>query len=305
MKMNISYLFYHDYFKKIDFSYLFEKDKDNKNKIIKSNEAEIKRINNILVEETAKDWVVEKDIRIIQNEKANKRIEVTVQYPGLVTGTGINHEAKIEGEFKLGVHFDYTYGMPVIYGSSVKGLLRSAFPDSVEVTNREKDARMKAKREKLREAKKGLIKSYLSSKEIGISNMDIDALRDQIFEGIGENSQGVTGSLSIYKRDVFFDAVIVKPYRKDGRTRILESDSITPHVKKEMTYEQSMLKNPVPLTFLKIASGVKMEFRFDLKPATINKVEITAEQKKCLFEKILKDFGIGAKTNVGYGQFKQ
>ena len=62
------------------------------------------------------------------NDETN-RFSLTIQYPGLVTGIGINHEAKIEGEFKLGVHFDWTYGMPVVYGSSVKGVLRAWFKE--------------------------------------------------------------------------------------------------------------------------------------------------------------------------------
>jgi CRISPR/Cas system CMR subunit Cmr6 (Cas7 group RAMP superfamily) len=33
--------------------------------------------------------------------------------------------------------------------------------------------------------------------------------------------------------------------------------------------------------------------------------DFTAEHKKALFEEILKTVGVGAKTNVGYGQFQQ
>lgn len=61
------------------------------------------------------------------NPFINKSFTLSVCYPGLVTGVGIGHEAKIEEEFKLGIHLDYTTGLPVIYGSSVKGVLRSAF----------------------------------------------------------------------------------------------------------------------------------------------------------------------------------
>ena len=105
--------------------------------------------------------------------------------------------------------------------------------------------------------------------------------------------------LSIYKRDIFFDAVITKPCKKDTGYRILESDSITPH-------GDNLLKNPIPITFMKIASGVTLEFRFDLKDYIVgNRVVVSAEKKQQLFRRILKDFGIGAKTNVGYGQFKQ
>ena len=56
-------------------------------------------------------------------------ISAMVQYPGLVTGIGLQHEINdIAEAMQLGLHFDYTSGMPVIYGSSVKGVLRSYFP---------------------------------------------------------------------------------------------------------------------------------------------------------------------------------
>jgi CRISPR-associated protein Cmr6 len=254
---NLSWLFYKQYFKGLKF------DKSNQDK------EKIKRRNTELIEA---------GFTLIENPMAKQRFEMLIQYPGLATGVGIGHEAGIEGEFKLGVHFDYTYGMPVIYGSSVKGLLRSVFPD-------------KEKSNKLRKAKTALIRKYLGN---GCENIDVDALRDSIFEGKEDNKP-----LSIYERDVFFDAVIKQPYRKtENKERIVESDSITPHAK------QGMLKNPVPITFLKIASGVTMEFRFDLKDCTVGGIDVSADDKNRLFKQILLDFGIGAKTNVGYGQFQ-
>ena len=85
--------------------------------------------------------------------------------------------------------------------------------------------------------------------------------------------------------------------KADKKGRILCSDSITPH-------GDNPLKNPTPLTFLKIAPGSTMEFRFKLVDSEITEKIFTAAQKKALFEEILKTVGIGAKTNVGYGQFK-
>jgi CRISPR-associated protein Cmr6 len=200
----------------------------------------------------------------------NQSFQLIVSYPGLITGVGINHEAGIEGEFKLGVHFDYTYGMPVVYGSSVKGLLRSAFPaDSTNLADNTKSKNA---------AKEQYIKDELKNLQIeNADNIDIVALRNNIFNN----------------NDVFFDAVIIE---KNNSGRFLESDSLAPH-------DENPLKNPIPISFLKIASGVEMEFRFCLHACTINGIEITANNKRDLFEKILKDFGIGAKTNVGYGQF--
>ena len=189
---NLHKAYYKDYFKNLNFGYLLNNGDEPK--------TEIKRRNEGLMA---------------------PNFELEVVYPGLVTGIGINHEAKIEGEFKLGVHFDWTYGMPVVYGSSVKGVLKSYF------------------------------KEFYAPKE-GWPSAE-DAIKD-IFEGEGK---------SIYNRDIFFDAVIVEACKK-GKGPILCSDSITPH-------GNNPLKNPVPITFLKIASGCKLEFRFKLVDTVIVK----------------------------------
>ena len=66
------------------------------------------------------------DFPILGNEEHS--FELTTTYPGLVLGTGYSHETGTEGEFKLGFYFDWTTGLPVIPGSSVKGILRAAGP---------------------------------------------------------------------------------------------------------------------------------------------------------------------------------
>ena len=187
---------------------------------------------------------------VIENAAADTENEIRLKldYPGLVTGVGITHEALISGEFKLGFHFDYTYGMPVIYGSTVKGVLRSYFREEYSGT------------------------------------LDVDEVIKDIFEG---ECNGVPKS--IYDRDIFFDAIIVEA---SNTGHFLASDSITPHNKGE-------LKNPIPLTFLKIAPGCTILFRFKLRDSLI-----TAHDKKSIFTSILLKYGIGAKTNVGYGQFQ-
>lgn len=255
---NLHKAYYKDYFKDLDFGYLLNNTEGPK--------SEIKRRNGEL---TASNL-----LQIIpKNSLVNQSFELQVAYPGLVTGVGINHEAKIEGEFKLGVHFDWTYGMPVVYGSSVKGVLRCAF---------------------IEKQKNGKVVKYddyflkeVTNREW--SQAEIKILFDAIFEG--RDLEG--DNLSIYDRDIFFDAVIS---RADAKGRILCSDSITPH-------GDNPLRNPIPITFLKIAPGCTMEFRFKLHDTDLGEGKIlTAVQKKTLFEEILKTVGIGAKTNVGYGQ---
>ena len=253
---NLHKSYYKDYFAGADFKPLLKEKSATLDNVKSKNEAFCSR--NLL-------YIIK------SNPMVNEKTELKVQYPGLVTGIGITHEAKIEGEFKLGVHFDWTYGMPVVYGSSVKGVLRSAFKEKyvdaelVKRANNNKDG--------------VIIPEWVGNPE------NSKAIIDDIFEG---------GKKSIYDRDIFFDAVITKP---DSKGRILCSDSITPH-------GDDPLKNPIPITFMKIAPGCTIEFRFKLLPSIINGKEFSAKQKLKLFEEILKTVGVGAKTNVGYGQLK-
>lgn len=232
---NIGKLFYKDYYKKLEYDYVFG-----------SGKADLGDIN---------ARIKSSDLVKIENRACQNVFSATILYPGLVTGTGLVHDSKnIEGGYNLGMHFDYTWGMPVVYGSSVKGVLRQYFEEFCleEVENERKG--------------------------------DVKLLCKAIFEGEGR---------SIYERDIFFDAVITEGYNG----RILEDDSITPH-------KDEPLKDPVPITMLKIVPGCKIEFRFRLHNSVINEKTYTVDFKKNLFKKILGTVGVGAKTNVGYGQLR-
>ena len=56
-----------------------------------------------------------------------KSFVLQVEYPGLMAGVGYPHAAGAEGEVCAGCSLDYVTGLPYIPGSSVKGILRSAF----------------------------------------------------------------------------------------------------------------------------------------------------------------------------------
>ncbi len=136
---------------------------------------------------------------------------------------------------------------------------------------------------------KGLLKSYFKHQEVineflkmDLSPKEIKELKYKIFES--ENDTSVN-------TDVFFDAVI-RCGDKNGN--IVGFDSITPH-------GTDLTKNPTPLKILKVLPDVVLEFSFNLKNTKIGEKEISADQKKKLFEEILCHFGIGSKTNVGYG----
>lgn len=184
-------------------------------------------------------------------------------YPGLIIGTGYNHPSRgNDKDFQNGFYFDHTTGMPVIPGSTVKGIIKAVFPkqgDSKEIID-----------EKLRYVN-GILKNLpnpLLQGEITIKNWEA------LFE----------------KGNIFYDAYI-SGVPSNGK--IFAEDYITPH--------KDIFKNPIPLRFLKIAPGVTFTFQFRLVDSCIDSKKLTANDKALLFKKILLDFGIGAKRNVGYG----
>jgi hypothetical protein len=63
----------------------------------------------------------------------------------------------------------------------------------------------------------------------------------------------------------------------------------------------SPFTNPNPIQFLKVLSKVQFQFQFKLTDGG----GLKAGQKEVLFKEILCYMGIGAKTNVGYGQFEE
>lgn len=237
---NIGRLFYKDYYKEVDWV----------------------QYNNLNKGEDLKIDATIKDSPLVEIKKPVEGIDsicATVLYPGLVTGVGLSHDAKVG--YKLGMHFDYTHGMPIVYGSSVKGVLKTYFKDF-------------------------FLAKYPNANE----KTDAEPLVEMIFEGKKPNKNG---NVPLYERDVFFDAVIVK---SNDKGKILEDDYITPH--------PDPLKNPTPIKMLKIASGCTMEFRFRLCDTVVGGMKFSVADKLELFKDILTTVGIGAKTNVGYGQLK-
>lgn len=97
------------------------------------------------------------------------------------------------------------------------------------------------------------------------------------------------GEANINKRDVFFDAVI----RAEGR-EIFEEDYITPH--------KDMYSGVNPIKILKIKEGIEFEFRFLIRDFEI--CGLSQDHRFELYKAILKELGVGAKTNVGYGFLK-
>lgn len=227
---NIGWLFYKDYFKDINYNDL--KDKNNEDNINR-------KVENIIIQTPKIEEFKDEDIL------GNTHFQAITTYPGLLLGSGNAHELpSIEGQAILGFHFDYTSGLPVIQGSSIKGVLRSAFkhPEFIQEL-------------------------------LGDEIFNVKTLEKDIFDN----------------NDIFFDAVIIKA---DIYNKILGDDFLAPH-------GDNPLKNPTPLRFIKVLPNVTFRFDFELSDGIISK-----SKKTELFGKILSHLGLGAKTNVGYGQFE-
>lgn len=193
-----------------------------------------------------------KDLFEISNTQT---FELTTIYPGLLIGSGYNHPKlkNDKNDFQLGFFFDHTTGLPIISGSSIKGMLRSIFKE----TNFLKDI---------------------------YSNYYKEYMNIEVFE---------KGEI------IFYDAYIVSTQNQNNK--IFGSDYITSHFSNE---ENGMFKEPNPIKFLKVLSAVTFKFQF--KSADKNSLsENILKEYIELFKQIILDFGLGAKTNIGYGKFQE
>lgn len=255
---NIGWLFYRDYYRGLETG---NANLSEKNKFITSSEFKsFKTVNE----------------KIAEALKVFNCVEMEVLPPGLLIGSGISHGIPGPGDFELGFQFDYTTGLPVIPGSSVKGVLRSMFP-------------MKGESEKT---------DYIKSLLPGWNDDKIKKLGEILFNH---------DDLATSETPVFFDAIVCRGVEKklqdqnndsnnqnEEKGDILGSDFITPH-------GENPLKNPTPIQFMKVLPGVRFKFFFKL-PKKLQ--GLTSDDLRSLFISILEDVGVGAKTNVGYGHLK-
>ncbi|MCG8573648.1 MAG: type III-B CRISPR module RAMP protein Cmr6 [Flavobacteriales bacterium] len=279
MNTNVGYLFYKEYYQSLSYrlkdnQYIAEfNGKDNNERLFE--------------QKLPMDVIKQKEL--YNDRIQNTSIPLRTVYPGLLTGSGYQHEILagekddnntpyVQDELKLGFYFDHTSGLPILAGSSVKGALRSAFKDKkgylIELLN------------EILEENDSWRQNHLNKEKV------LEELEKAIFE--------ITDERCIYERDIFLDAF---PIQTENTERLfLGNDFITPH--------DHPLKSPNPVQFLKVLPQVTYYFDFKLVDTTIQlekgeNLHLSVAQKEKLFQKILLDFGIGAKTNVGYGQFEE
>lgn len=226
-------------------------------------------------------------------------------YPGMLVGSGYTHAAKKdEHASKIGFFFDHTTGMPIIPGSSVKGVLRSVFPN-ININKKQDKGLIRTKVLWISKLVSKLNEDNFLKQEIFLSetdaNIGTDKYKDEV-DFINKIEEALFDKMDIDFLDAF--PVVINGNNQGNTQKLFGEDYITPHIREGFTYEESMLKNPDPLKFLKVMPNVVFQFNFNLKEIILEKTKLSVEQIKLLFQKILLTIGVGAKTNVGYGQFE-
>lgn len=248
--MNLNYLFYCKYF----------------DSLTDDNAAKADDINKAIVNVTVKE--VEKEYCFSQT------FCMKTTYPGLLIGIGNPHDAAAYFQntdaIKMGFTLDYVTGLPVIPGSTVKGILRSAFSQYPEYVI-----------EKLAEVTGNAEWSKMSAEEL-------KKIENNIF---GNNEEA-----NIAEQDIFLEAI---PVKATDKNRILGEDFVTSH--KGSRKELDGLVEPNPVRMLKVLPDVVFEFRFICQTTKVEHYVLDWKIKKALFAGILEDLGVGAKTNTGYG----
>jgi len=184
-----------------------------------------------------------------------------VQYPGLLIGLGYAHQST---SLNGDIRGDLALGFSFDYVTGVPYIPGSSVKGVL--------------RNAFTPENRGYVQAFVGD------GVDVAQLELEIF-GSTREDEDTAG-------DIFFD-VFPSPdtprVNTDGLCYLLDTDVITPH-------GEGLSSTPNPLSFVKVKPGVVFDFRFQLHDGMI-----TAAKKRALFKQILKDFGIGAKTNVGFG----
>lgn len=191
---------------------------------------------------------------------------------------GLGNESVYETAIKL----HHIYGIPYIPGSALKGIVRSYII-----------------LEKFSKNKNG---------DIDLKNAESCALEDQGFCDIfgcpkesfyGESRQG---------RVVFFDALPLSSPRIEPE--IMNSHFDEYYSDRSNTVPPADYHNPKPIFFL-VVKDTKFEFTVGVKNIDnksiqkgIFREEMPLSVAYTWMQKALKEYGIGAKTSVGYGYFR-
>jgi CRISPR-associated protein Cmr6 len=252
-----------------------EKQKKNREEYLRKIFPPKENVSKIKFKANDKNLIIKK-LHVKENDIKSFSLKTT--YPGLLIGAGDSTSEVSVNKIKNRLFIDYTTGYPIIPGSSVKGVLRSVFP--YKSKDKSKYAQYNSARIDF------LIELFDICK--------IDLLKDVKDNSNKREDYFFQLTESFFNENVvYFDAVITN--NTDSEGKILDIDYITPH-------NENPMAEPIPVKIERILPNITFTFYFKFKKITEG---ISVEQKLHLFKQILMTIGIGAKTNLGYGQLQE
>jgi CRISPR-associated protein Cmr6 len=262
---------YSQKFKEINFAYLFNLPAIS----IKGNEFKIRINEDIENFKWDKDFINSIEIRkkqiIMQLQKEGYNLEnlpLSISWR-LVIGLGASHPQ----ETSMTLH--HIYGIPYIPGSAIKGVTRHwAVLKFAEKKNKTEDMEFEKDIEKVSNAlEKG------EDLELEVEKITFKDLIE------------IFGTQEKQGKVIFFDAYPFEEIR-------LKIDVMNPHYPKYYLEGQPPAdwQTPVPIKFLTV-ENTKFQFYLASKEQTL------VEKARSLLLETIQNYGIGAKTSLGYGIF--
>ena len=123
-----------------------------------------------------------------------------------------------------------------------------------------------------------IINECLEKADMNLTYEEISVLNENIFEN----------------NDIFIGAYPVINEKEENI--LLDEEYITPH--------KDDFLNPNPISLIKVRPNVTFKFNFILHDLNDEHLAISKTEKLRLFKNIILNFGIGAKTNVGFSYFQ-
>lgn len=257
-------------------------------------------------------------------------LKLTTTYPGLLTGSGYSHYAisndKDNSDFQLGFFFDHTIGVPIIPGSSVKGVIRNGIKsvlnseekfnylnqiidDNKKVEYLIKDSNW----EKVLFGRNVFLHAFPIRRVYDDASITtFDKLKSEYGPKLTQLDNNIRKLRKIINRNE--NQKKLKQLEKEKKQwsdikveaekvfriskLIIVDDAITPHHPEQ---PNDIFKDPNPIKFIKVPAGIEFQFQFLINGNdTIEKDDVLK-----IFKEIIIDFGICAKRNVGYGHFEE
>ena len=216
-----------------------------------------------------------------------------------------------ESVYETSIRLHRNYGVPYIPGSALKGVTKhwsTYMLTEILQEFRNNDDFFKLAKSVQQNINDGN-SDFFTDKPIVVNNLSDDARKfAEIFgnlnsvtpQNIAESLIKIFGTQSYEGSIIFFDAFPI-PNDLNGKP-ILELDIMNPHYQPYYQYGEPPgdWHQPNPIFFLTVPEGVT--FQFAIAPRNNEGTKLLNRAKLILIS-ALKDFGVGAKTSLGYGRF--